>query len=100
MVQVITASSEIPRQGLVLVDFFATWCGPCKTVAPYFEQLAATFTNVKFLKADVDDFEDEHGGFDVNVLPTFMFLRDGLMIQKIEGADLNRVMKLLSDLSS
>jgi thioredoxin 1 len=99
MVQIITAASEIPKNGLVLIDFFATWCGPCKTVAPYFEQLSQTFQAVKFLKADVDEFDDEGSGLNVNVLPTFIFVRDGQIIQKIEGADLNRVMKVLGELA-
>jgi thiol-disulfide isomerase/thioredoxin len=99
MVKIIGASSEIPRQGLVVVDFFATWCGPCKQIAPYYEQMAGTFTGVTFLKADVDQFDDETGGaFDVQVLPTFMFLRDGAVVETVKGADLNKVMKVLGDL--
>ena len=97
MVKIIESVDEIPRQGLVVIDFFATWCGPCKQIAPYYEQMAATFPSVTFLKANVDEFDDPANTFNVEVLPTFVFLRDGSIVETVKGADLNRVMKVLGD---
>ncbi len=70
------------------MDFFATWCGPCKRIAPAFEELAKKFSNVTFLKVDVDDSDDIAAKFNVNSLPTFVFLKNGVEAHRIEGADL------------
>lgn len=97
-VQQISSSMQIPRKGVVVIDFFATWCGPCKTVAPYFEQLAETYKEFAFVKADVDRFDDADDEYEVSVLPSFIILKDAKQVAKIEGADLNKLMKLLGEL--
>jgi thioredoxin 1 len=97
-IRLIEGTSEIPRQGKVIIDFFATWCGPCKTIAPYYEELSKTFEGVVFLKADVDDFDDPMDEFDVQTLPTFILMNNGVVVGTVKGADVNKVMKLLGDL--
>jgi thioredoxin 1 len=98
MVKVIEEESEIPRDGKVIIDFFATWCGPCKQIAPYYQQMAETFPGVTFLKADVDEAQGLAADFNVQVLPTFVILDKGAVVQVIKGADLNKVMKALGEL--
>jgi thioredoxin 1 len=98
MVKVIEEESEIPRDGKVIIDFFATWCGPCKQIAPYYQQMAETFPGITFLKADVDEAAGLAEEYGVQVLPTFVILDRGVVIQVIKGADLNRVMKALGEL--
>jgi len=97
-IRYIDGTDDIPRQGKAIIDFFATWCGPCKMIAPYFEELSKTFEGVVFLKADVDDFEDPHIEFDVQTLPTFILMNNGVVVGTVKGADINKVMKLLGDL--
>lgn len=95
MVQVITEQSQIPTQGNVVIDFFATWCGPCKMIAPKYEQLAETFSTTTFLKVDCDQSSDLAEAFGVQSLPTFVFLKSGKSVARVEGADLNTLVNTL-----
>lgn len=99
MVKVVESIDEIPKKGVVIVDFYANWCGPCKRIAPAFEELAGTFKNFTFLKVDVDESPDIMELFHVKAMPTFVFLVDGTIIQTVEGADLNRIIDSLQNLS-
>ncbi len=89
MVKLLSESSEIPQQGAVVIDFFATWCGPCKRIAPVFEDLADKFyPKVQFFKVDVDESGELVNLFDISAMPTFVFLKDGKVVKKVEGADM------------
>jgi thioredoxin 1 len=75
--------------GAVVIDFFATWCGPCKRIAPAFEDLADKYyPAITFLKVDVDQCPELVNVFDISAMPTFVFLKDGKILKKIEGADM------------
>lgn len=91
MVKLITSVQEIPSQGVVVIDFFATWCGPCKKVAPMYEEMAKVYSSVTFLKVDVDESNEVAEMFDVRAMPTFVILKDGQRKGDVEGADLRRV---------
>jgi thioredoxin 1 len=95
MVHIITELSEIPNDKPVVIDFFATWCGPCIRIAPAFEELSKKFTTVTFLKVDVDESEEIATKFSVSSLPTFVFLKNGVEVNRIEGADLRGVIAQL-----
>jgi len=70
----------------VVVDFYATWCGPCKMLAPMLEQLAGELNSrVKFAKADVDDMKDVAAYYDVTGVPTLMLFNDGKNVDKMVG---------------
>lgn len=74
--------SEIPA----VVDFFATWCGPCKMMAPIVEQLAAEYDGkIKVGKIDVDENEDIAARYQVMTIPTIMLFKDGQVISKTVG---------------
>lgn len=88
MVKLLTEASEIPQQGAVVIDFFATWCGPCKRIAPTYEKLSEAFTNVKFFKVDVDESPEIVNQYDISAMPTFVFLKDGKEVKRVEGADM------------
>jgi thioredoxin 1 len=88
MVKLISEVSEVPQQGAVVIDFFATWCGPCKRIAPFFEQLADEYVGVTFLKVDVDESGELVNLFDISAMPTFVFLKNGQVVLKVEGADM------------
>lgn len=72
---------------LLVLDFSASWCGPCKRIAPYFEQLARKYTSVVFAKIDVDEVPDVASGFHVSAMPTFIFVKNGNEITRFEGAN-------------
>lgn len=68
-------------KGLVLVDFSAEWCGPCKMLAPVFEELAGNFAGkVEFVKADVDEAPESADRFAVRSVPTLVLLKDGMVV--------------------
>ncbi|KAK7465428.1 mitochondrial thioredoxin [Stygiomarasmius scandens] len=70
-----------------VIDFHATWCGPCHAIAPTFESLAKQYTNVNFLKVDVDAAKDVASLYKVSAMPTFIFLRGETKIDQVRGAD-------------
>lgn len=88
MVKIVSEASEIPTQGAVVIDFFATWCGPCKRIAPTFEKLASSLSSIVFLKVDVDESPQLVNEFDISSMPTFVFLKDGREVKRVEGADM------------
>jgi thioredoxin len=72
---------------LVVVDYFATWCGPCQTIKPVYHQLAVDTPEAIFLSVDVDENEDLALEYGVNAMPTFHFLKDGQMVDEVIGGD-------------
>lgn len=89
MVKVVSELSEIPKSGSVVIDFYATWCGPCKRIAPMFEDLADKYYRViQFFKVDVDESPELVDAFEISAMPTFVFLKDGKVVKRVEGADL------------
>jgi len=72
---------------LVVVDFTATWCGPCKRIAPFFDELSTKYDRAVFLKVDVDQCQETAAANGVSAMPTFIFFRNKTKIDKIQGAD-------------
>lgn len=73
----------------VVVDFFATWCGPCKMQAPILEQLTEEFDHFEVVKCDVDEAPSLADQCKIRVIPTMVLFRDGQMVKRHEGM-LNR----------
>ena len=71
----------------VVVDFSAGWCKPCKDIGPIYEELSKQYTNWTFCKVDVDLVPDAAESFCVNLLPTFVFIKDGKVVNTFEGAN-------------
>ncbi|KAJ1977235.1 thioredoxin trx1 [Dimargaris xerosporica] len=91
MVLDITSEKEfeeiLAQNELVVVDFYATWCGPCKMIAPYIENtLAPANANVKFIKVDVDKLRALVAKYDVTAMPTFVYIRKGQVVKSVRGA--------------
>ncbi|OIT26554.1 thioredoxin h-type, partial [Nicotiana attenuata] len=71
---------------LIVVDFTASWCGPCRFIAPFLSELAQKLPNVTFLKVDVDELKSVATDWAVEAMPTFMFLKEGNIVDKVVGA--------------
>ncbi|MEM8718973.1 MAG: thioredoxin [Cyanobacteria bacterium P01_G01_bin.39] len=76
------ANSSIP----VLVDFYATWCGPCQMMAPILEQVGANFRDrLQVVKIDTDKYPNLASKYQIEALPTLVLFKDGQPAEKIEG---------------
>jgi len=74
------------HKGLVLVDFYADWCGPCKMTSPIIEELANEVKEIKFVKVNVDENADLASQYNISSIPTFLIFKDGKIIHQFVGA--------------
>merc|ERR1712045_415162 len=81
---------------LVVIDFFAEWCGPCKKIAPMIEEMSKTETNVVFLKVDVDVNEEGAEAYNVTAMPTFVFIQNGVKVADLMGANEAKLKELVA----
>ncbi|XP_053477932.1 thioredoxin-like isoform X1 [Ictalurus furcatus] len=83
---------------LVVVDFTATWCGPCQSIAPFYKGLsdAAGNANVVFLKVDVDDAQDVAQSCEIRCMPTFYFYKHGKKIDEFSGSNQTKLEELVN----
>lgn len=76
---------EETKEGVVLVDFYADWCGPCKMIAPIIEELSRDLTDVKVVKVDVDSSPQTAMKFGIRSIPTIGLMKDGKEINRMIG---------------
>ncbi|XP_059384181.1 thioredoxin [Carassius carassius] len=83
---------------LVVVDFTATWCGPCQMIGPVFKAQSEKpeNSNVVFLKVDVDDAQDVAAFCDVKCMPTFHFYKNGKKIDEFSGSNVDKLLERIT----
>ncbi|MEI2698959.1 MAG: thioredoxin [Microthrixaceae bacterium] len=78
--------STVTAPGTVLVDFWASWCGPCRSFAPVFEAAASENPEITFAKVDTEAEQQLAGGLGIQSIPTLMIFRDGILMFSQPGA--------------
>lgn len=76
---------EETNKGVVLTDFWATWCGPCRMQSPVIDKLSEEISNVKFTKVDVDENPNVSAKFNIHSIPTLIIKKDGKVVDTIVG---------------
>jgi thioredoxin 1 len=88
----------LPTEGYVLIDFGATWCGPCKAIAPFFNSLKEKYPSIKFLKIDIDENQEMARKYNINNIPAFILFKDGLEEDRLVGANKVKLEEMISTL--
>lgn len=71
--------------GIKVVDFFATWCGPCKMLAPVFDEVSLDIEDAEFLKVDIDQSLDIAREYKVSTVPTIIIFKEGQEVERLVG---------------
>jgi thioredoxin 1 len=79
-------NDTIDKPGIVLIDWWAAWCGPCKMFAPIFEAAAGRHADITWGKVDTEDQQELAGAFGIRSIPTLMVFRDGILLFEQAGA--------------
>ncbi len=81
-----TFSDLIKSSSTVLVDFWAEWCGPCRSFAPTYEEMSEKYPDLVFAKVDTEDQPELAGSFNIRSIPTLMVFRDQIILYSQAGA--------------
>lgn len=99
MSQVVTDQNflEETKTGLVLIDFWATWCGPCRMQAPILEQLSEEYdeSEVKIVKMDIDENPETPASFGIMSIPTLILKKEGEVVEKTVGVQSKEQLQIL-----
>ncbi len=74
------------KEGILFIDFWAAWCGPCRAFAPTFEKAAGKHTDITFAKVDTEDQKGLAEAFEIRSIPTLAIFRDGILLGQNPGA--------------
>lgn len=96
----ITSSSQLQpylnSAKLLVLDFYADWCGPCRQIAPVIDELSRRYSNVNFVKVNVDNSDELTAKFKVKSMPTFVFIKNGRVVGTVSGANQQQIIQMLT----
>ena len=81
-----TFDNEVSKNDLLLVDFWAEWCGPCKSMHPVFTRVAKKYKQIRFARINVDNSQDIALRYSVQSIPAFIMFRNGEIVNRMVGA--------------
>jgi thioredoxin 1 len=92
---------EVLKKRAVVIDAVAEWCQPCKMVAPQFLKFSEDPKNegIHFTKFDIDEMPEVAEGFEITIMPTFVYLIDGKVVEKVEGLNLPKLNRTTAEFS-
>ncbi len=79
-------SEVLDANGLVMVDFFASWCGPCRQMLPLVTEVAGEMTDVKIVKMDIDESPKTPSEYGIQTIPTFILFKNGELVDRKVGS--------------
>ena len=88
----------LPSKGYVLICAGATWCSPCKAIAPFFNSLKEKYPSIKFFKLDIDENQEMARKYKVESIPCFILFKDGLEKDRLVGANKVKLEEMISNL--
>lgn len=80
-----TVSEKIKKQGRVIVDCYASWCGPCRMLSPIIDELASEMTDYTFYKLNVDESIEFASEYEIMSIPTILIFENGNLVNRITG---------------
>lgn len=89
----------IANNKLVVVDFFATWCGPCRALSPYIDELATNHHHILFAKANIEETPVIANELDVKSLPCVVIFENGKEINRVVGFNKQKLQAIIENLS-
>lgn len=89
--------TQVPNQ-LIVLDFTASWCGPCRAISPHLDKLSLNYPNVLFYKVDIDTFPELATQLKVSGVPNFKFIMNGRLLHEFSGANLQMLQHSVDNL--
>lgn len=85
---------DLISKGIIVVDFYADWCGPCKMLSPIFQQVEETFKNqANFLKINIDNHMEIAQEYKISTIPTILIFKDGELVDRMVGFNSAEIIK-------
>ena len=88
----------LPTAGKAIVDCYADWCGPCKAIGPYFEELKEENKHIIFLKCNIDDNQEFARKYNISSIPAFIAFVNGEEVNRLVGANKAKLLDMVKDL--
>jgi thioredoxin 1 len=84
----------------IILDFYASWCGPCKRIAPFFQRISLEYPSIEFVKVNVDEAEKIAEYFSITAMPTFIGIKNKEVVKFLAGASEAGILDILNKIKN